>query len=78
MILPTKHLPPDRALLTHGALIITALREPKPVSRLWQDARDLEGLAHLPFEWFVLALDLLFILGAVEIRDGRLARVGTE
>lgn len=36
MILPSKHLPQDRALLTVGAHVLTFLAHPKTVSALWR------------------------------------------
>ncbi|GHO94589.1 hypothetical protein KSF_046370 [Reticulibacter mediterranei] len=37
MILPTKRLGPERAMLTVGAEILSLLTEPKTVSRLWHE-----------------------------------------
>ena len=39
MILPSKHLSEDRALVTIGAEVLGLLREPKTVSRLWTDLK---------------------------------------
>ena len=38
MILPSKHLPQDRALLTVGGHVLTFLARPKTVSALWDTA----------------------------------------
>ena len=76
MILPTKRLPEDRALLAIGADILLIAARPKTVSRLWDEIKQLRAsrniAAPLPFDWFVLSLSLLFALGAVQLRDGRL------
>lgn len=78
MILPTKHLRPERALLTIGAEILSALNRPKTVSRVWDEVRRLRGEtiepAPITYDWFVLALDLLFVLKAVEFDDGLLRK----
>lgn len=37
MILPSKHLPQDRALLTVGGHVLTFLARPKTVSALWEE-----------------------------------------
>ncbi|CAM2005534.1 ABC-three component system middle component 6 [Acanthopleuribacter pedis] len=69
MILPSKHLSQDRALLTIGALILKTLQAPRTVSSLWESvsrARDFR----LPYDHFILALDLLFMMGAVRLEDG--------
>jgi ABC-3C biological conflict system middle component len=78
MILPTKGINADRALLSVGADILRLLDEPKTVSRLWDEARLTRIMrktsATLSFDWFVLALDLLYALGIVELEQGRLVR----
>lgn len=75
MILPTKHLPQERALLTVGARLLARLDRPKTISALWNEMqRSPQDVATLGFDWFVLAVDLLYILGAVQLRDGVLVR----
>ena len=76
MILPTKGIAPDKALLSIGALILHELVEPKTVSRLWADLRRVEeGPPDLTFDWFVLALDLLYLMGTLEYLGGRVVPV---
>ena len=77
MILPTKHLSIDRSLLGVGADVLSLLEEPKTVSRLWgdlQERRAQSAAGRVTFDWFVLSLDLLHAVGAVENARGRLAR----
>ena len=79
MILPSKHLPQDRALLTVGAHVLTFLAHPKTVSALWEELnRSDAGLAATPrrvsYDWFLLALDLLYALGTIELESGLVAR----
>lgn len=78
MILPTKHIRPDRALLSVGGELLACLREPLTVSRLWDEVRTTRGgianVAPINYEWFVLALDLLFMVGAVEFERGLVQR----
>ena len=77
MILPTKGIGSDKALLSIGALILRDLDEPKTVSRLWADLRRVEeGAPDLTFDWFVLALDLLYLMGTLDYHGGRVVRVG--
>jgi hypothetical protein len=78
MILPSKHLAAERALLTVGGHILGMLTEPKTVSSLWdrlrlkRDAR--EGRSPLSYDWFILALDLLFMMGAITYQNGMITR----
>lgn len=79
MILPTKHIRPERALLSVGGELLACLREPLTVSRLWDEIRAARGTSNHPapihYDWFVLALDLLFIVGAVEFDRGLVRKV---
>ena len=81
MILPSKHLSQDRALLTLGARLLQHLPEPKTVSALWEELpRRGKGASAsafalvLNYDEFVLALDLLFLIGVIEIEEGLIAR----
>ncbi len=75
MILPTKGIPPNKALLAVAGEALRSLDEAKTVSRLWDDfRRTSDPRAEVTFDWFVLSLDLLFILGLVELDRGRLCR----
>lgn len=76
MILPTKGIRSDRALVTQGAAILRLLDEAKTVSRLWEEyRRTRDGSKGVTFDWFVLSLDLLYILGVVDFERGRVLRL---
>ena len=74
MILPSKHLSSDRALLTIGARLLHSLNEPKTVSALWdtvRSRRDIRsGHGPLSYDWFVLSLDLLHAVKAIDFDNG--------
>ena len=80
MILPAKHLSPDRALITLGAELLGLLERPKTVSALWhhfRKLRDDNGQAAesvVTFDWFVLALDLLYSLETIDLENGLVTR----
>ena len=80
MILPSKHVKPDRALLTVGADILLLLnKRPCTVSKLWDDLREQKSQktdkTKITFDGFILALYPLYILGAITFEDGILKRV---
>jgi hypothetical protein len=81
MILPSKHLSQDRALLTVGAVILQHLSHPVTVSALWEQMPrtvvDQKAPQPLRYDGFVLALDLLFLIAAIELREGLLVRSGS-
>lgn len=76
MILPSKHLSERRALLTVGGEILGMLDRPRTVSSLWEAVRVGKDKVHrrLSYDWFVLALDLLFLMEAVSLQDGLLIK----
>ncbi len=81
MILPTKRITEERSLLGIGGRLLLLLDEPRTVSRLWDDFKKHEPSAdaasQITFDWFVLALDVLFMLGAVRLEKGLLRRQGS-
>ena len=63
-------------MLGVGARILRQLKRPQTVSRLWESlGRD--GGQSLPYDWFILALDMLYVVGAIENVDGRIRRIST-
>ncbi len=72
LILPTKHISIRNSLLGVGAKIIEHLYYPRTVSSLWSAVSTMPEVA--TFERFVLTLDLLYIIGAVEMDEGLLRR----
>ncbi len=78
MILPTKRLGEDRALIAVGAIALRHLNEPKTVSRLWEEVRQareqMSDHHTITYDWFILALDLLYTLQAIDFDKGRLVR----
>lgn len=78
MILPSKHLAQDRALLTVGAHVLTFLTRPKTVSALWEEMnRNTPNISmhrQITYDWFLLALDLLYAFGTIELEKGLINR----
>ena len=79
MITPTKGVRPERSLLYIGGQVLSDLSESTTVSGAWEALarrrKDQSQEATLTFDWFVLALDLLFALGAIELTDGLITKV---
>ncbi|MCP9623108.1 hypothetical protein FOH10_02410 [Nocardia otitidiscaviarum] len=79
MLLPTKGVSPERALITIGSELLEELRDPVPVSTLWRryDSRQRTAKASglITFDWFSLALASLYTMGLIDtLDDGRLRR----
>lgn len=73
MILPSKHLSQRKTLLWVGADLLRHLKKPMSVSDLWERVQADEQM-DISFDWFVLALDVLYIVGAVDWDEGVITR----
>ena len=71
MILPSKHISQENALLTVGAELLNIINRPKTVSTIWEQMRLARSIN---YNWFILALDLLYTIDAIEIREGLVSR----
>jgi hypothetical protein len=80
MILPTRKLRPEDSLVYVGGRVLSLLDEPKTVSRLWeefnhqQQAQPTVPKWSVTYDWFILSLDLLFLMSALDLAEGRLNR----
>lgn len=72
MILPSKYVNLEGSLLGLGAVILAFLSYPRTITSLWDEVRN--ASEPMPFNYFVLALDLLFILGAIDLDEGLVTR----
>jgi len=78
MILPSKKLRPENSLIYIGGKVLKILDEPRTVSSVWQELKQQQSHNHntkplkFTYDWFVLSLDLLFTMGALELYEGRL------
>jgi hypothetical protein len=79
MILPSKHLKTDRALIGIGGEVLQLLDQSKTVSRLWEEfleSRSQQDKHEVGFDRFVLTLDMLFLFDAIDFDRGRIIRRG--
>ena len=73
MIAPTKHISIDSSLVGVGATVLRQLSEPRTITALWEACRLIATIG--TFHRFVLALDLLYLLGAIDLKDGLISRI---
>jgi hypothetical protein len=73
MIMPSKYLREDEALIGVCAALLPCIDKNRSLSALWEDAKT--TLEMINFERFVLALDLLYLLGVVEIHKNEIVKV---
>lgn len=76
MILPTKGISPDRALVVIGSYVLDEMQsaESRSSVELWHSCNRRSGSAYVGYEWFCLALTLLYSLGLISLRDGLIRR----
>ena len=75
MIMPSKYLREDEALIGVGAALLQNINEATNLSTLWEDTKNISSIG--TFERFILALDLLFLLGLIEINNNEIVRVAS-
>ena len=78
MILPTKHIPPNKALISISAEVFALVGSQSTTSSIWNQFQYNRRAVHkedISFDWFILALDFLYLIGAIEENNGLLVRV---
>ena len=75
MILPTKHIRTEDSLLGAGAAVLGFLSRDRTVTDLWERVRKADSIGSYP--QFLLSLDFLYAIGAVELRGGFLRRASS-
>ncbi len=73
MIMPNKYMREKEALIGVGSILLNHLSVERNLSDLWEIVKDTPSVGN--FERFVLGLDLLFVLGLVEIKSEKLVKV---
>lgn len=74
MIIPTKHIRLSESLFGLGGCLLRYLKEPKTVDQLWTVySKKINNSRQFPayhgIEDVVLALNLLYMIGAVDINE---------
>lgn len=78
MLMPTKHIKTENALVGVGAEVLDLLEREKTVSTLFrelQEWRRENELSTIHFDWFLLAIDFLYSIGAVRFEAGVLKKM---
>ncbi|MDO9204069.1 ABC-three component system middle component 6 [Methylotenera sp.] len=81
MLLPDKHISFAESLLGLGHFVLESLQTPITIDNLWRNFEKIQGLeypAYHSFDNLVLAVDVLYALGALELdKEGLLKRSET-
>jgi ABC-three component (ABC-3C) system Middle Component 6 len=82
MILPSKHLRPDRALISVASEVLELVGRRTTVSSIWNElqAKHSASLRQgvISFDWYVLSLDLLFLMGCIEEKGRYIKRIPSD
>ncbi|MCX6237035.1 MAG: hypothetical protein NTY07_05655 [Bacteroidia bacterium] len=72
MILPTKHIRISESLIGLGGYLLNLLKEPTTVDHLWlkfEKVNNKRFPAYHNFDNMVLSLNLLFLMGIIDINE---------
>ena len=72
MIMPTKYLREDEALIGISASLLPLIEQDSSLSKLWDIARVTTKVGN--YERFILALDLLYLLGLITLNGNQIVR----
>jgi hypothetical protein len=72
MILPSKHISENQALLGVGAVLLREIKRPQTLTSLWEKVHHNAAVG--TFERFILALDLLHVMGLVALANGMIEK----
>lgn len=78
MLMPTKHIKTENALIGVGAEVLALLDRDKTVSRLFSDLQEdrrENELSTIHFDWFLLAMDFLFSIEAIRFDAGLIKKM---
>lgn len=78
MLMPTKHIKTENALIGVGAEVLVLMDRDKTVSRLFSDLQEdrrQNELSTIHFDWFLLAMDFLFSIGAIRFESGLIKKM---
>ena len=71
-LLPDKHVTIERSLVGTGAYLLERLASPCTVNTLWESVKAESAVAN--FKVFVLSIDYLYTIGAINYEHGVLSR----
>lgn len=72
MIMPSKYLREDEALIGVSAELLQLIKNSHNLSALWEAAKKIDAIGN--FERFILALDLLYLMGLVDLKNNEIVR----
>ncbi len=81
VLLPNKYIHEERTIIKAGGRLISLLEDPMTVTQVWEKYKiiqDKSQLPQVPFDLFILTLDFLYAIGAIEFKKGKLWRLKND
>lgn len=72
MILPTKYVSLDKSLLGAGAVVLSILARPMTTTAIWEQVKQSPEVG--TYVRFVLVLDFLYAVGAIDLAEGLITK----
>ena len=73
MIMPSKYLREDEALIGISAALLPLVENNGNLAALWESAKKIDAIGS--FERLFFALDFLYLLGLVDLQNNKIVRV---
>ncbi|EJL6259242.1 hypothetical protein SD340_003883 [Vibrio fluvialis] len=73
MIMPSKYLREEEALIGISAVLLPLVENNGNLTTLWESAKKIKNIGS--FERFILALDFLYLLGIIDLRNNKIVRI---
>ena len=73
MIMPSKYVREEEAIIGVGNILLQHIKGSINISSLWENVKT--NHAVVTFDRFVIALDFLYILGIIDIKQNDIMRV---
>lgn len=72
MIMPSKYLKEDEALIGVSAALLSLIEGNGNLSEIWESAKKIKAIGS--FERFILALNFLYLLDLVDLHENKIVR----
>jgi len=76
VIMPSKYLREDETLIGISAILLSVIEKNGNLSAIWESVKKLDAIGN--FERFILALDLLYMLDLIKVRNNEIVRVNND
>lgn len=73
MIMPSKYVREEEAIIGVGSILLQHIKNNINISTLWENVKTNHIV--VTFDRFVIALDFLYILGIIDVKQNDIVRI---